>query len=64
MKKRNVMVAINWAMLLSLLVVFASGALLKITPGMWMGITHALSGVILVITAVIHMVQHGMLKKK
>lgn len=63
MKKRTIMVAINWIMLISLIVVFGSGMLLKVMPGMWMGITHAVSGLLLVITAIVHMLQHGMLKK-
>lgn len=64
MKKRKLMVIINWVMLISLIVVFVSGILLKSMPGMWMGITHGVSGFVLVISAVVHSVQHGMLKLK
>lgn len=62
MKKRKMMAAVNWIMLLSLITVFVTGILLKPMPGMIMGITHGVSGFVLVITAVIHCVQHGMLK--
>lgn len=64
MKNRKLMVAINWTMLIALITVFVTGILLKPMPGMWMGITHGVSGFVVVITAVIHMVQHGMLKMK
>lgn len=55
---------VNWLMLLSLVVVFVTGILLKPMPGMWMGITHGVSGFVLMICAVLHCVQHGMFKKK
>lgn len=64
MKKRKAIMAINWIMLISLITVFVTGFLLKPMPGMWMGITHGLSGFVMVISAVIHCVQHGMFKKK
>ncbi len=64
MRSRKWMITVNWMMLISLIVVFATGILLKVMPGMWMGISHALSGLLLVISAAIHMVQHGMLSKK
>lgn len=51
-------------MLLSLVVVFVTGILLKPMPGMWMGISHGVSGFVLMICAVLHCVQHGMFKKK
>lgn len=54
---------INWLMLLSLITVFLTGLLLKPMPSMWLGITHGVSGCVLVITAVIHMKQNRMLKK-
>lgn len=49
---------INWIMLISLIVVMGSGLLLKVMPGMWAGISHALSGFLLTITIVIHCFQH------
>lgn len=64
MKKREMMVLINWMMLVALIVVFVTGILLKPMPGVWMGIAHGVSGFVLVITAVIHALQHGMLKVK
>ena len=64
MRNKKWMMAINWIMLISLIVVFVTGILLKFMPEMWMGISHALSGLLLVITAVIHMLQHGMLRKR
>ena len=54
MKKRKMMNLINWTMLISLIVVFVTGLLLKPMPGMWMGIAHGMSGFVLVISAVIH----------
>ena len=64
MKKRKMMNLINWTMLISLIVVFVTGLLLKPMPGMWMGIAHGMSGFVLVISAVIHCIQHGMLKRR
>lgn len=64
MNKRKAIMLVNVIMLISLVVVFGSGVLLKFMPGMWMGITHALSGLVMVICAVIHCVQHGMFKRK
>ncbi|MEE1032829.1 MAG: hypothetical protein U0L12_11930 [Ruminococcus sp.] len=64
MKNRKMMKIVNWLMLLSLVVVFVTGILLKPMPGMWMGITHGVSGFVLMICAVLHCVQHGMFKKK
>lgn len=64
MDKRKRMVLINWIMLISLILVMGSGIMLKFIPGMWMGITHAVSGLVMFICAVIHCVQHGMMKKK
>lgn len=64
MKKRKMMIVVNWIMLVALVVVFVTGLLLKPMPGMWMGITHGVSGFLLFICAIIHCVQHGMLKWK
>lgn len=63
MNKRKKNMIFNWVMLLSLVVVFLSGVLVKVMPGMWLGITHALSGVILVICVMIHCVRHGKFRK-
>ena len=49
---------LNWTMLISLLLVFATGILLKPFPGMWMGITHGVSGFVLFISASIHIIKH------
>lgn len=58
MSKRTRTNILNWTMLISLIVVFATGILLKPFPGMWMGITHALSGAILFVSAMIHSLKH------
>lgn len=63
MNKRTKIVIINYLMLISLITVFISGILLKSFPGMIMGIIHGLSGFIMVICAIIHCLQHNMLKK-
>lgn len=49
---------LNWTMMISLVLVFVSGMLLKPFPGMWMGITHGVSGIVLFISAMIHIVGH------
>lgn len=49
---------LNWTMMISLILVFVSGILLKPFPGMWMGITHGVSGIVLFISAMIHIVGH------
>lgn len=49
---------LNWTMLISLIVVFATGILLKPFPGMWMGITHGVSGFVFFISAMIHTAKH------
>lgn len=64
MKNRKMRVVINWTMLISLVVVFVTGILLKPMPGMWLGIAHGVSGLALVVTSLIHAVSHGMLRKK
>lgn len=64
MKNRKFVAAVNWIMLLSLILVFVSGMLLRPMPGMVLGITHALSGYVLLIAGFIHCVQHKMVKFK
>lgn len=54
---------LNWTMMISLIVVFVSGILLKPIPGMWMGITHGVSGIVLFISAMIHIVGHMRIRK-
>ena len=49
---------LNWTMLISLNMVFITGVLLKPFPGMWMGITHGVSGFVLFVSAMIHIVKH------
>lgn len=62
MKNRKFVAAVNWIMLASLILVFVSGMLLRPMPGMVLGITHALSGYVLLIAGFIHCVQHNMVK--
>jgi len=62
MNKKTII--LNWTMLISLILVFASGILLKPFPGMWMGITHGISGIVLFISAMIHIVGHMKLRRK
>lgn len=54
---------LNWTMLISLILVFATGILLKPFPGMWMGITHAVSGLVLFVSAMIHILEHMRIRK-
>ena len=49
---------LNWTMMISLVLVFATGILLKPFPGMWMGITHGVSGFVLFISASVHILKH------
>lgn len=49
---------LNWMMLTSLILVFVSGMLVKAFPSMWMGITHGVSGYVLFISALIHIIGH------
>lgn len=58
MTKRTKTNILNWTMMISLIVVFASGILLKPFPGMWLGIAHAVSGVMLFCSAMIHGLKH------
>jgi hypothetical protein len=51
-------------MLISLVLVFVTGILLKPFPGMWMGITHGVSGFILFVSAMIHTLGHMGLRRK
>ena len=56
---------LNWTMLISLILVFVTGILLKPFPGMWMGITHGVSGYVLFVSAMIHILGHmGLCKKR
>ncbi|MGN0334800.1 MAG: hypothetical protein ACI4DV_03945 [Lachnospiraceae bacterium] len=48
-------------MLISLAVAVITGILLKSMPGMWLGISHGVSGFVLVICAAVHCIQHGKL---
>ena len=64
MNKRTKIKIVNYILLISLIVVFGSGILLKPFPGMWMGIAHTVSSLTLVVSAIIHCIQHGMFKKK
>lgn len=57
--KKNTMI-LNWTMIISLLLVFVTGILLKPFPGMWMGITHGVSGFVLFISASAHIIKHMM----
>lgn len=59
--KRNIL---NWTMLVCLLISLITGFLLKAMPGMWLGITHTFSSLILFVTALIHTVQNGMLRRR
>ena len=49
---------LNWTMIISLVLVFGTGILLKPFPGMWMGITHGVSGFVLFISASVHILKH------
>ncbi|OUN25410.1 hypothetical protein [Pseudoflavonifractor sp. An85] len=55
---------LNWVMLISLLLVFASGLLLKPMPGMWLGILHGVSGIVLFVSTLIHVLQRVRVGKK
>lgn len=56
MKKKTQI--LNWTMMISLILVFATGILLKPFSGMWMGITHGVSGFVLFISASVHILKH------
>ena len=55
---------LSWVMLISLLLVFASGLLLKPMPGMWLGILHGVSGIVLFVSTLIHVLQRVRVGKK
>lgn len=55
---------LNWVMLVSLLLVFSSGILLKPIPNMWLGILHGVSGIVLFVSTLIHVVQRRKMGKK
>lgn len=58
MSNRTRINILNWTMLISLFVVFGTGILLKPFPGMWMGISHGVSGIVFFISAMIHTLKH------
>lgn len=58
MSKRAKAAILNWTMLISLILVFVTGILLKPFPGMWMGITHGVAGFVLFISALMHSIKH------
>lgn len=59
MRRRTGMKIVNWLMMAALIIVVVSGTLLHgIGANMWLGITHGLSGYLLMICAVIHFFQH------
>ena len=45
---------LNWIMMVSLVLAFASGIALKAMPGMWPGIVHGVSGLVLVVSVLVH----------
>lgn len=45
---------LNWIMMVSLVLAFASGIALKAMPGMWLGIVHGVSGLVLVVSVLVH----------
>ena len=55
---------LNWTMLISLISVFSTGILLKPLPGMWMGITHGVSGIVLFMSAMIHILGHMGIRRR
>ncbi len=55
---------IDWVMLISMIVVLVSGILLKPFPGMWLGISHGVSGYLLAICGFVHCIQNGMFRFK
>lgn len=55
---------LNWTMMISLILVFISGVLLKPFPGMWMGITHGVSGIVLFVSAMIHILGHMRIRRR
>lgn len=55
---------LNWVMLVSLVMVFVSGMMLKPMPGMWLGILHGVSGLVLVVSVAVHVLRHVRLGRK
>lgn len=55
---------LNWVMLVSLVMVFVSGMMLKPMPGMWLGILHGVSGLTLVVSVMVHVLRHARLGRK
>lgn len=55
---------LNRVMLISLVLVFASGLLLKPMPDMWLGILHGGSGIVLFVSILLHVFQHARGKKR
>ena len=55
---------LNWTMMISLTLVFVTGILLKPFPGMWMGITHGVSGFVLYVSAMIHILKHMGIRRR
>lgn len=55
---------LNWVMLVSLVLVFVSGMMLKPMPGMWLGILHGVSGLTLVVSVMVHVLRHARLGRK
>lgn len=56
-KKRKMMIT-NYVMLISLIIVMTTGFGAKLAPSMWMGISHAVSGIVLTVSIAIHCFQH------
>lgn len=63
MRGRKTRDMVNFIMMISLIIVFVSGLLLKVMPGMWMGITHGLSGIVLVASAAVHYIQNRRVRR-
>lgn len=59
-KKKQIL---NWTMMISLIVVFITGMLLKPFSGMWMGISHGVSGIVLFVSAMIHIIGHMRIRR-
>lgn len=55
---------LNWVMLVSLVLVVVSGVLLKPMPGMWLGILHGVSGLVLFVSVLVHVLRHARLGRK
>lgn len=57
--KRKHKKIVNYLLLAALLAVAASGILLhRMGANMWLGITHGVSGYLLIILGIIHVIQH------